>query len=337
MNLGAALAGRWHVLRARHQAPFRACAPGYTVSPARWLVLSSGPNPSLDYYIRPRAQASGLPWQLRDIGRDAPRVQDLMPGTHVVVVRYLNPAWARALHAQRAQLAGVTYFMDDDLLDPAAWRGLPAAYERKLARHFNAVARDIAALSSGYWVSTPALQARYPTLQAAVTPPLPLAEDRPRRSPVQGWVQIFYHGTEAHLAEMRWLHPIVAEVLAACPQAHFEIIGSQTVYRLYRNLPRTRVLHPLSWPNYLAHCRRLQGHIGLAPLLDSSFNAGRSSTKLMDNARCGATGLYSDRAPYAGAVTAGHGLLLPDEPRRWVQALRERCEALLAPVQDEPA
>jgi hypothetical protein len=294
-------------------------------------VLQSGPNPSTDYYIRPRAVAGGVPTMYRDVEHDRPSAEDLQDGTLVIVVRYLNRPWAEALHACAARLAGVVYFMDDDLLDPTAWVGLPRSYHDKLARHFATAASELAALTSQLWVSTAELAARYAAMEPTVMPPLPLVDDVPRAEHEDGllhgdtgFVRMFYHGTRAHEAEIRWLRPVVAACLEACPQAHMEIIGDQEVNRLYRGLPRTRVLHPMSWPNYVAHCRTMRGHIGLVPLLEGSFNAGRSYTKVFDVARCGAVGVYSRGGPYDAVLLPGsNGELLMTDKVEWTKRIIE--------------
>ncbi len=326
------LAGAWYragAALARHRLQWR--RPIYRHEARRWLVLQSGPNPSTDYYIRPRAVAAGMPTLYRDADRDLPSADDLQEGTRVVIVRYLSRPWAEALHAHGPRLAGVVYFMDDDLLDPSAWVGLPVSYHRKLLRHFASVAQDIGALTSELWVSTPELGSRYAPLAAVVTPPLPLVDDVPRADSKAarlhsdtGFVRMFYHGTRAHEVEIRWLRPVVAACLEARPQAHMEIIGDHVVNQLYRGLPRTTVLHPMTWPNYLAHCRTMWGHIGLVPLLDSHFNAGRSHTKVFDVARCGALGIYSASGPYASVVSNGeNGVLLPNDVSHWIDHISE--------------
>lgn len=292
----------------------------------RWLVLQQGPNPSTDYYIRPRAEASGCPVAYRHIDQDAPAADDLLPGTRVVIVRYLTPAWAQALRQHQAALAGIVYFMDDELLDPQAWKGLPAPYRQKLQRYCGRLHRTLAELVTEYWGSTAPLCARHAGLGMRLVPPLPLAEDAGRQPirPVPGEpVQIFYHGTSVHLDEMRWLRPVIAQVLSACPLAHFEVIGDHEVNRLFRDLPRTRVLHPMSWPNYLSHCRAMRGHIGLAPLLPGQFNAGRSHTKVHDIARCAAQALCANQAPYdvPAGQWAQRPLLLTMQAGQWVDAL----------------
>jgi hypothetical protein len=288
-------------------------------------VLQSGPNPSTDYYIRPRAVAGGVPTVYRDVEQDRPSAEDLQDGTLVIVVRYLSRPWAEALHASAARLAGVVYFMDDDLLDPSAWAGLPSPYHQKLTRHFVQGVPALASLISQLWVSTPVLQERYADLRAQVVPPLPLPGDeglQPAQPQPDEPVLVFYHGTSAHMEEMRWLQPVMAIVLTACPQVLFEIIGNQEVNKLYRHLPRTRVLHPMSWPNYLSHCRNMRGHIGLAPLLHSSFNAGRSATKVMDIARCRAIGVYGRVPPYDTAITDGaDAILISMDQQAWAEAI----------------
>ena len=303
----------------------------------RWLVLQQGPNPSTDYYIRPRAEASGCPVVYRHLDQDAPTPQDLLPGTRVVVVRYLTPAWARALAKAQAAgaLAGVVYFMDDDLLDPSAWRGLPDAYRRKLDRLCARMAGPIGRLASEYWVSTAALQARHAGRGPRLVPPQMLAEDAGQAPcPVRPGepVQVFYHGTAAHLDEMRWLRPVIARVLDACPQVHFEAIGDLEVHRLFRDLPRTRVLHPMGWPNYLAHGRQMRGHVGLAPLLPGAFNAARSATKLHDILRCRALAVSARAAAYPEAPGPGSvvGHRLEMAPAVWVQALIDAVEGTQA-------
>jgi hypothetical protein len=78
----------------------------------------------------------------------------------------------------------------------------------------------------------------------------------------------------------------------------------------------------MNWPNYVAHCRALNAHIGLVPLLDSPFNSGRSHTKVFDVARCGGVGVFSRKPPYDAVVRdAIDGLLLANDPRMWTEAL----------------
>jgi hypothetical protein len=101
-----------------------------------------------------------------------------------------------------------------------------------------------------------------------------------------------------------------------------DLFGDLSINRQFRDLPRTRILHPMSWSNYLADtgCGRLD--LLLTPLLPSPFNAARAEVKVIDAARSGAAGLYSDRPPYRGFIRDGiDGLLLPDDQHQWLAAI----------------
>lgn len=293
----------------------------------RWLVLQQSDNPSTDYYIRPRLLETGLPVSYRNIDRDSPHFGDLAPGTGVVIVRYLNTRWARALRTHRGQLSKVAYFMDDDLLHPKHWAGLPRAYVKKLKKHCGAFIPDIYALTSDYWFSTEELRQRYSFDSTEVMAPRPLLGDThapSMRYPVheRGPVQMFYHGSATHQAEMEWLFPIIKSLLDKCTDLHFELIGNHAINQKFRHLPRTRILHPLSWHNYVSHCHTLHGHIGLAPILPSPFNMGRSHSKIYDIARCGAVGVYSTPSPYVDTITDRQdGLLLKNDPDLWMATI----------------
>ncbi|SAK56469.1 hypothetical protein AWB79_02306 [Caballeronia hypogeia] len=243
-----------------------------------------------------------------------------------MIIRYLNDKWVRALYAHRPNLPKIVYFMDDDLLHPQSWRGLPRPYVKKLNRYCRAHTVDIHHLATDYWFSTQALRDRYPERRAKLVHPQTLAEDTGspdmkaglRHSPIL----VFYHGSGAHQSEITWLHPIITKVLARCPNVHFELIGDHEVNKLYRGLPRTRIVHPLDWANYRAHCRLLDGHVGLAPLLPSTFNAARAHVKAFDIARCRATGLYAASGPYREVIRHNeNGLLLDNGPDSWIRAL----------------
>ena len=301
-----------------------------------WLVLEQSPSPTTDYYVRSRAAQAGVPVRYRDI-RVEPSAEDVSPGTLVIVVRYVSSAWVKMLRARQSSLAGVIYLLDDDLFDAQSWRGLPLGYQWRLWQHHRALRPLWRQLVSAYWVSTTALAQRYPHLRAQVMPPLPLPEDvaLPQVPGSTGptsagkSILLFYHGTRSHLADMMWLRPAVEYALAKCPHLYFEIIGNEAIHRLFRHLPRTRVLHPMSWTAYLAHCRGLADQhpgqrIGLAPLLPSPFNDTRSHTRIWDITRCAAVGLYAANGPYAAQIQHGHnGLLLPLDTGIWGEAIAD--------------
>jgi hypothetical protein len=309
----------WQRLRGRAASP--AATPKGAALPAaiRCVVLQEGlASPSTEYLLRPWLERLGLPQVLVDVRQgvvpDMPRHGDL-----VVVSRYLTPAWRRALVARRASLAGLVYFMDDDLFDPSALRGLGTSYARKL----KTLALDqrpwLEANVDAFWVSTPALAAKYAALRPTVLPLLP-SETLRRPQPA---VRVAYHGTASHRAEIAWLRGVLATVQTRCYHTHMELFGDHAMNRHWRDLPRVAVVHPMRWDAYLAWTASHSVDIGLAPLLPGPFNAARGAVKFFDYARMGAVGLYADTAPYRGFIRDGvDGLLLPPEsPEAWVEAI----------------
>jgi hypothetical protein len=102
----------------------------------------------------------------------------------------------------------------------------------------------------------------------------------------------------------------------------FEIFGRGWVQKLYREVPRTTVVHPASWDNFRDYCAGRELHIGLAPLLPHRFNAARSHTKFFDFVRCGAVGVFSNVEPYKSFVNHEcDGLLVDNVRDAWVQAV----------------
>ncbi len=281
------------------------------------MVLEQGCTPSGDYLLKPWLAQQGLATVMID-SREAPRAGQLVPGDLVIVARYLPPGWLKVIDAKLALLAGLVYFMDDDLLDPAVLPELPKPYAQKVQRLATAHRAWLKQAGAALWVSTPALARKYSAWSPTLLPMAPPAGLMARRRAVR----IAYHGTGSHAQEIEWLHGVLKQVLDRCAGAHLELFGDLTVHRWYRDLPRVSVLHPMSWENYLAYTASHRCDIGLAPLRPGRFNGARGPTKFWDYARMGAAGLYTNVPPYAGFISHGvDGLLLPDDADAWVEAI----------------
>jgi len=276
-------------------------------------LVEERPNPTTDYYLLPALTAAR--YRVVRHGFDQlPRPADLQ-GAVVIFVRYLPAAWRRLVSRNRHHIERLVLFMDDDLLDPGASAGLPWRYRWKLRRLVTRHRRWLRRQRAELWVSTPALAHKYRAWHPRLLPPAPI-------DATEITCRVFYHGSAAHRAEIAWLRPVIAEALAANPGLGFEIIGDRHTARLYRDLPRTQVVHPLSWPNYQAFLSLPGRHIGLAPELPSPFNRGRSYTKFFDITRCGAVGLYAEDS-FGAELLQGAGLILPMKPHLWTEAILE--------------
>ncbi|MDH4188840.1 MAG: glycosyltransferase family 1 protein [Betaproteobacteria bacterium] len=303
--------------------------------PGHYALIEYGPNASSDYYLIPRLR--GLPLSRLD-SREAPRDDILPEGTFVIIVRYLPRAWGEYLSRQAERLAGVAYFVDDDLPAGLASAGLPWRYRFKLYRLFHRRRALLARLCSELWVASPALREKYARAAPKLVEPLPLAE------PSASGVTYFYHGSASHRSEWRWLREVVAPLQLGHAPLSFTAIGDRRVQRQFRDLPRVLVLHPMSWISYRDSLPAMRHDIGLAPLLPGAFNAARAATKHFDITRLGAAGIYSRCAPYSGYVRDGeNGLLLDNDPAAWRAAILRLAAApdlrasLLARAREELA
>lgn len=281
------------------------------------LILHEGDSPTLAYFeaaIRGRFPCAVC--QLVDT-LTSPSIE-VDKGTAIVVIRFISSEWQREIVRNIDDLSQVVYFMDDDLFDPSALTALPKAYRTKIIRRSAAQHRWITTHCDTIWVSTPYLANKYAHLNPDVVP----AQPTPRLLALTRPVKIAYHGSSSHRAEKYWLREVIEGVLKQCPQASFEIFGEHEIYKLYRNLPRVTVLHPMSWQNYLDYTQHHRVDIGLAPLLESGFNTARGPVKFYDFVRMNAVGVYSNCAPYSGFIEQNiNGVLLNNDPQSWIETL----------------
>lgn len=281
------------------------------------LILHEGYSPTLAYF--------GEAIKRRFPGAECKLVDTLtMPaitfdqGAVLVVIRFISQQWQREITRNIDALSQVIYFMDDDLFDPSALGALPKAYRTKIIRRSSAQHRWITSYCDNIWVSTAFLANKYAYLNPDIVGALPSPRLLADRNPVK----IAYHGSSSHQAEKYWLRDVIESVLVACPQASFEIFGEHEIYKLYRDLPRVTVLHPMSWQNYLDYTRHHHVDIGLAPLLATEFNRARGPVKFYDFVRMGAVGVYSNCAPYSDLIEQDvHGVLLNNDLQQWIEAL----------------
>lgn len=284
-------------------------------------VVEERANPSSAFFVLPAVAASGY----EAVGcsfSDLPSPADL-EGAVVIFVRYVPPAWAKLVQAVRPTLRALVFFMDDDVLDIGASVGTPWRYRFKLARMATRRREWLRRNHASIWVSSQYLQQKYADLH----PELVLPSYMNNASDVR---RVFYHGTASHDAEIRWIRPVLDEVLRRDERITLEIVGGRNVHRMYRGMERVTVIHQMKWPAYQGFRAMPGRHIGLAPLLDVPFNLGRSYTKFFDITRCGAVGIYSPDSIYAEVVQHQvSGLIVPLLHDAWV-------EAILSLAQNEP-
>jgi glycosyltransferase involved in cell wall biosynthesis len=284
------------------------------------VIICADENPSVDYFVKPFLSKKNL--AATRVGFDErSRIHVDWQGVKLaVVVRYLPANWVRPLEAFRCAGGHIVYFMDDDLMDERSLVNLPTAYYKKIRRLATDQVVLIENLSAEFWVSSRFLAEKYIRWAPTILPARPHSSLLKKKKAVD----VFYHGTASHQAELGWLVPVVKAVQERNPVTQFEVFGDLLVNRLYRDLPRVTVVHPMRWLSYLAYTSTVRRDIGLAPLMPEPFNAARAPTKFFDFVRMGAVGLYSDVPPYSDFIRSGvDGILLPNDPEAWAAAIIE--------------
>jgi len=301
-------------------------------------VLSDGARPTEDIYFLESA-APFLRADGHDVGRLlvrgwkgwlAKKLLRRMVGVNLIICRSLSMRWISWLRAHREQFGRMLYLVDDDIEAAANDLTLPDHYCQRMA--------DIAkcqpvllALCDEVVVSSEQLAKRFHGRHGSVnvlTPPLIASlptrshfEQSPsQRSP---W-RIGFYGTRAHLNDLKHIEPGLENIQRQRQDTELEIMLGQYTPEALCDLPRVTTPEPLAWPGFRRYQASHQVHIGLAPLLDSPFNQGKSFIKFLDIAAMGGVGVYSNRYPYTEIVRhAENGLLVEDDPYAWQAAIEE--------------
>ncbi|SEQ95196.1 hypothetical protein SAMN03080615_03364 [Amphritea atlantica] len=277
------------------------------------FVVEESINPSSDFFVIPELKRRG--YEIRRFGFDSCPAAGDAGKSIVVFVRYVPRCWKLFIDRHREHFDQIIYFMDDDLLNPAALSGLPLRYRFKLVRYAFLARNWLQNHNACFWVSTPYLQSVYSAFEPVLVAPVPLPEK-------PGPLTIFYHGSSSHNAEIRWLVPVIEEVLRLRENTVFEVIGNTEVRKWLKGLSRVNVLQPMNWSSYQALILRGGRDIGLAPLLDSPFNRARSHTKYFDITAAGAAGVFADDPVYTSYIEhESNGMTIAMDKSEWVCAI----------------
>lgn len=231
--------------------------------------------------------------------------------------------------ARHAKSVGGTllYDLDDDLLHIP--RSHPDADElRPRAK----VVQRLIQVAGRVWASTEPLAASLRRLRDGVDV-IPNGLDErlwcdgpPRFRTRQGPVRILSMGTATHDGDFAIIAPALERLARDFDTAvEIEMIGVLAHTDPPAGVHRvgTPVHAARSYPGFVDWITQEPAwDIGLAPLVDSAFNRGKSSIKTLDYAAQGMAVLASDVPAYRTSLASGEGgMLLPADPDRWYAAL----------------
>ncbi|RUR29986.1 glycosyltransferase [Vreelandella nanhaiensis] len=308
-------------------------------SEAQWVVLSDGGRPTEDIYFLESA-APVLRQQGATVNREVAshslgaafmhgrsflrRYQE----ANLLLCRSLPLGWLRWLERNRNAFGYIAYLIDDDIAAAALDTTLPGAYRKRMAGiaslqpRLLALADEVVTCSdqlASYF--TP----RHPNVSVLTPPllaPLPGHEHFAAFPSTQSPWQIGFHGTRAHLQDLLHIAPSLEALQQQRSDTELEIMLGQHTPKRLATLPRVKSPAPLPWQAFQQYQRLHRLHIGLAPLLATPFNQGKSFIKFLDIAAMGGVGIYSNRYPYTEVVRHGeNGLLVGDSLEEWQAGL----------------
>ena len=118
----------------------------------------------------------------------------------------------------------------------------------------------------------------------------------------QDTIHIGWAGSQGHIADLLAFMPYIEELLEMYPNVHFNCMGNRAIPRLMR-LPSDRYSY-VPWSSMEDYYNFWKGiHIGVAPLLDTPYNRGRSDVKALEMSAMGVVPLLSVLTPYEDFIS----------------------------------
>jgi glycosyltransferase involved in cell wall biosynthesis len=225
--------------------------------------------------------------------------------------------------------ARLLYDLDDNLRD------IDDHSEGDAYRHMREVVARSLLMADEVWCSTPALTARVETAATGAVHTLPNTLDpstwRLDAAPAAGApepvLRLLYMGTRTHEEDFAFLSRVMARLHQLHPgEFSLTVIGirrhdrAETPWLQVRSAPN---FIGASYPGFVHWLQQQSGFdLGVAPLVESDFNACKSHIKVLDYAALGLPSVASAVPAYAHALRDGHGCrLVPNDVEAWCRVL----------------
>ena len=250
--------------------------------------------------------------------RRAAHVCDVLVLCQAVEVDFLP-----LLAARRAARRPTIFEINDDFTALPPFNAAAEFYKNPLIR---SLAYQLARTCDGLQLSSHGLMHRFGALASRIV----LLENQlqvlqPHR-PRQGALRLGFAGSLGHRDDLASIVPVLRDVLMAHPEVTFAAMVPGPLQTLLAALPsqQTELHGPGTLQDYRLFLQTFD--IGLAPLLDSPFNAGRSDVKYLEYTDAGALSVVQHSPAYRHAVTHGdNGLVFANGAE-----LREALHAALS-------
>jgi tetratricopeptide (TPR) repeat protein len=221
----------------------------------------------------------------------------------VLVMQFIhNWDWFPMMDLRRADGHATVYEVNDNFYDVQPWNPAASGWRDQSLRaecEKYVAAADALQTSSDFLANLFKPIARKTAVFANQLPQISPLEAPAARPLTIGW-----GGSVGHLADWYAIAPILQKWLNDRPDVHLAVMTNDFA-RSFIDLPEDRYhfTPPSSLADYLKFLKSLD--IGIAPLLPTGFNRGRSDVKFLEYAAAGIPGIYANLDPYQKSVIPG--------------------------------
>ena len=225
----------------------------------------------------------------------------LVEQADVLVLQFFSDWDLIPLISMRKKLGKITIFEANDyFFDLQPWSPIASSWQdREIQELYIQLLRlaDGVQTSTAYlaelWRSMGASKVQVFTNQLVHLQPLPEIVKRPF---TVGWA-----GSPGHFADLYHVAPYLQNWLDVHPAVHLAIMTHELAQEFFHLDPSRFKFKPFgSIESYLDFLGSID--VGIAPLLPTKYNKGRSDVKFLEYASCGVAGIYQNLEPYHNVV-----------------------------------
>jgi len=302
--------------------------------PRRVIVIRQSPSPTDELYILSpliALEELGLVQIFTvDLDADSKCPVDidslLVDGASIVISRYISDRWITAITSNKTRLGPIFYLMDDDVSAAIDTYYLPSFYRRRLIDVACGEFQTLLRLCDRFIVTSEFLYDKYASDKTDLLHP-PFLHRPPDLNHLDDSekIVITYHGTEGHKDDLAAITPALTSIHNSFSNVHLQIIIGNTKFvpAPLKGLARCEALPMMTWPEYKIFRANSRAHLGLAPILNTPYNRGKSVVKIHDISALGAVGIYTNANPYSKVIEHGFdGLLVENDPQMWFKSIK---------------
>lgn len=250
------------------------------------------------------------------------RLSQVIECADVLVIQFVNDWDFLSICDYRRRSGKITIFEANDyFFDLQPWSPIVSGWcdretqelYRKLIIHADGVQTSTHFLADKWRISG----ARQVTVFENHMTDIPDLVSMPHRPFTVGWA-----GSPGHFADLLHIVPALQTWLEQHPEARLAIMTNELAQSFFR-LPAHQLVFQNFGPleQYLHFLRSLD--VGLAPLLPTDYNRGRSDVKYLEYSSHGVPGIYQHLEPYRDIVKDGQTGFLCRSPSELIEKLDE--------------